>query len=221
MQAASVGQFEGAAADGLHHAVGQFGGMVAGGVPRDDEELLATPAHQVVVVAEAVVQALRHLHQHRIAGGVAVFVVDLLEVVDVDHEEQQISLRRVAAFGVGGVVALQALRHVGLDVGGEVAPVAQAGERVGEAGFLQCLRLFTQCDRDILQFPRARGDVLLQLVLAPAQPARALMDQRVQQHEQQCQCSQPRPPGLPPGRIHAQWQRQQLISGLARARVAA
>lgn len=35
---------------------------------------------------------LAHLHQHGVAGGMSVLIVDLLEVVDVDQEEDQVGV---------------------------------------------------------------------------------------------------------------------------------
>ena len=53
---------------------------------QQEQELLAAHAHDVVLLAHALAQPLGQAHQHRVARGVAVEVVDLLEVVDVDRE---------------------------------------------------------------------------------------------------------------------------------------
>ena len=60
-----------------------------------------------------------------VAGRVAVAVVDLLEVVDVDHQRRE---RLAAAAGAGELVARALL---------ERAPVEQAGERIGGGGVAQ------------------------------------------------------------------------------------
>ena len=87
-------------------------------VGQDHRELFAAEARHRVHRPDAVVQRLRHRLQHQVAGRVAVGVVDLLEVIDVDHQHQ----RRLA--GPRDAVDLAGQREL------ELAPVRQAGERV-------------------------------------------------------------------------------------------
>jgi hypothetical protein len=69
----------------------------------------------VVALAEGLLQALAHLHQHGIAGGMSVLVVDLLEVVDVDQEEDEVGVlgQRRAASAQMLFAAAHRLCHVG------------------------------------------------------------------------------------------------------------
>ncbi|MEY9807654.1 hypothetical protein ABIF30_007261 [Bradyrhizobium elkanii] len=84
-------------------------------------EFLAAIAGGDVLALDVLLQRLRHQPQHLIAGEMAVGVVERLEVVDVEHQERQ----RLAA-GERGLH-----RHVDRAV--EIFPVAEAGERIGQA----------------------------------------------------------------------------------------
>ena len=82
-----------------------------------DQELFAAPTHQVISLAEHRLQTAAHLHQDGIAGGMAVRVVDGLEVVDVDQEKDQVGVvgqQRAALPQV--VVMAQRERHIALDL---------------------------------------------------------------------------------------------------------
>ena len=70
-------------------------------------------------------QALRHLHQQRVAGGVAVVVVDVLEVVDVEEGERK--ARRVAQAQemIGVLLDQLAVRQTGQVV--EIGALEQLG----------------------------------------------------------------------------------------------
>ena len=100
------------------HALGHCEAERRRAVRQDHRELFtADPGHRVHR-ADAVLQRVRHALQHQVAGRVAVAVVDLLEVVDVDHQHQC----RLA--GAGDAVDLAG------ECGLELAPVRDAGERV-------------------------------------------------------------------------------------------
>jgi hypothetical protein len=72
---------------GLEHALGGVGGLLAGlDVLEQDRELVAAEAGGGVSAANARVEPARHLDQHLVARGVAQGVVDLLEVVEVEEE---------------------------------------------------------------------------------------------------------------------------------------
>ena len=113
-------------------AVAQHRQVPVGHRPEHDEEFLAAPARDVVAGAHHPAQHLRHLLQHPVAGLVAVGVVDVLEMVDVDQREHHHFVGRATTHGFAVVVG-----DVGGDLVGQVAAVAQAGQRVGLAGFLQ------------------------------------------------------------------------------------
>ena len=74
-----------ALADALEH----LDGLVAVEVGHDDDELLAAPAGDHVVVAEDVLRDLGEHAQRPVAGLVAVGVVELLEVVEVGDRERE------------------------------------------------------------------------------------------------------------------------------------
>ena len=72
-------------------------------------------------------QDSRESHQHRIAGRMAVAVVEILEVVQVEGQHGQ---RKVAPF---------AARYLPTEGFGQVAPIEQAGERVANRQVAQAL----------------------------------------------------------------------------------
>ena len=90
---------------------------------QDDCELFPTVPPDDVVFAHLIRDGLREGNQHRIAGGVAMRVVDRLEVVDIEQHKRQ---RRARAAGP----------HDGLSEGAvEGSPVADPGEWVdGSSG---------------------------------------------------------------------------------------
>ena len=86
---------------------------------REHDELLATPAPEDVVAAQAALQAAGDLAQHAIARGLAVDRVDALKVVDVEHEQARGDACAIGARELG--------RH-GVE---HVTAVVEAGEGVG------------------------------------------------------------------------------------------
>src|SRR3954452_2777428 len=96
-----------------------------GRVGQQQQELLVAPARRDVLLAQAGGEAPRDLAQHRVAGGVAVGVVDGLEAVDVDQHGRQRAAMAARAGDRGA-------QHV---VG--VAAVGQAGEHVGAGELLE------------------------------------------------------------------------------------
>ncbi len=92
-------------------------GCVAGG--DDDGELLAADPADDVRRAHRGAQVVRQARQHLVAGAVAVDVVDLLEVVDVDHHERH------------RLVDGRAARQLAPQPLVEVAVVVEPRERVG------------------------------------------------------------------------------------------
>jgi hypothetical protein len=110
-----------AGADALGHHAGAF----EVGVDQQHHEFLAAEAAQRVRHAQLGLDARRDFAQHVVAGLVAMAVVDLLEMVDVDvHARDLVSLAARAPD-----LLHQAPVHV--------APVVDAGERIGQADVLQ------------------------------------------------------------------------------------
>src|SRR6185295_8933096 len=63
-------------------------GVGLGAPGRDQRELLAAVAREAVGGAQATLPRARHLGQQPVAGGMAVGVVERLEVVEVEHRER-------------------------------------------------------------------------------------------------------------------------------------
>ena len=136
-------------------ALGQRPRALLGRLVEDDAELLAAVARADVGFARARDQDLRQLGQHRVALQVAVRVVDLLEVVEVDHQE-----RDALVVAPRPVHLLQEALRQG-------APVGQLGQLVGERVLLLRLEQLGVADGD-----RAlRGDTVEQVGLVLGQLA--------------------------------------------------
>ena len=109
--------------------VDEFGNLVLAQHRRQQqEEFVAGDSGQRVGAPQIARQALRHLDQQRIAGGVAVVVVDVLEVVDVEEGEREawrvgqaeqvagVLLDQLAVRQVGELVEIGAAEQLGLDL---------------------------------------------------------------------------------------------------------
>ncbi len=118
--AAAVGHAEGRAGHVQPDAFSDAFGRGQGGVGHDHHELLAAIAAGQVHRPHVAGQANRELAQHLVAGVVAEAVVDLLEVVDVQHQ------------GGDRLAVLDGPGHQGVELGGHVAAIVQAGELVGD-----------------------------------------------------------------------------------------
>jgi len=78
--------------DGLHggpYLLGHRPRLLLAGVRQQDEELLAAVAADEVALAQRRAQGRRHRGQDLVAAAVAVGVVDVLEVVQVEHGGRQ------------------------------------------------------------------------------------------------------------------------------------
>ena len=94
-------------------------------IPRDhDDELVAAVAARDVVRPHVIAAGLRQVGQDPVARGVPVHVVDLLEVVHVQHQHEQ------------GLAEPLRVREGGLGHLHEVPPVVQAGHPVDRGQFL-------------------------------------------------------------------------------------
>ena len=99
----------------------EFDCLRAIGARQDHRELLAAVAAHAVAAPDALLQLRRHQLQHLVSAGVAVAVVKLLEVVDVDDQQRERATAAPAALELAD-------RHFV-----EEAAVRHAGQRVGEA----------------------------------------------------------------------------------------
>ena len=107
-------------------------GVLDGGVGHHDHELLAAIAARQIDGADIGSQAHSKLSQHLVADVVAVAVVDLLEVVDVDQQAGD----RVAAVGRP--------LHQGLKLPVHVAAIVQAGQLVGDSQLQRVVEIVAQ-----------------------------------------------------------------------------
>ena len=117
---ASTGEAASAQAQALGAREGA--GRIAAG--QHEQELLATPAHGGLAGHDAVAHDAGDGAQHGVAGGVAVVIVDRLEVVDVGHDDRE----RLARGGGGARLG----QH-----GGSVTTADHAREHVGAGHALE------------------------------------------------------------------------------------
>src|ERR1051326_7125931 len=114
-------------ADLIEDALGHGAGAAEVRVREDDRELVAAEAGEEVGRAQRLAHGAAELGEDDVADGVAERIVDLLEVVDVEHQERE--RQRVDAG------ALDLLRQLPA----EVALVPDAGEVVGVGEVLDLL----------------------------------------------------------------------------------
>jgi hypothetical protein len=95
-------------------------GLVAVDAGQEQRELVAADAREQLARPRVAAEPLRDRREHRVAGLVPVRVVDLLELVDVEHDERE---RRPLAMRPLDVLDEPLLQP---------AVVSEAGERVGE-----------------------------------------------------------------------------------------
>ena len=112
-----------------------------------DDKFLAAEARDDIRFAQRAAQAVRQAHQHQIADGVTVRVVDVFEVVGVNHEQAE---RMVIAF-----VALHFL--FGQFV--ELAAVVAFGQRIARR-LIKQFQFFLFAFRDVLESHVKRDFVL-------------------------------------------------------------
>src|SRR5579859_3609394 len=143
---------------------------------RDAKLVAAQPAARVSC-ADRPLQFLCEDPDGLIAHMVAICVVDVLEVVEVDHHQGQAAL-----------VSLS-VRHRAVHRALELRPVGEAGQIVG-AGFLRVLARAVERDRDLI---RHRGDKFEVAGLKRARQARGYRH-RYQQHTLRAQLGADRAP---------------------------
>jgi hypothetical protein len=116
--------------DRTENAIREYVGFFAVGVAREEEKFLAAPADHRIGKAGGRTDAPRDFDQDLISNLVPEFVVDFLEVVDINEIKNKLAIAKFQ-----GWIAdkrTQHLLHVGPDRLGEKAAVADAGELVGE-----------------------------------------------------------------------------------------
>ena len=121
------------------HAVEDAPRDIVEAVPRDGgqegEEFLAAPAHDHVRFAQHVVQGFGDRRQHQVARCVAVTVVDVLEMVDIEQEQCPHDIAAAGRLRLARMAAHEFL---------EVAAVVQGRQRVARALALEFLVLHLQ-----------------------------------------------------------------------------
>ncbi len=124
-------------------------------------ELFAAVAGQSVHRPDAAVQGPRHASQDLVAREVAIGVVDLLEMVDVEHQQQRRLARTRDAVDLG------------LQLGHEMAPVGQPRQRVLQGEFGQAIddglqvagRVFFGCRQTLHHLGPQQGTCRIQAQL--------------------------------------------------------
>lgn len=116
----------------------------------DHRKLIAAQARHQVTHAHLRLQAPRHLDQQRIALGVAVDVVHLLEAVAVDEQQCH------------GLIGFTRLRHGRLQMLLEAGAVGQAGQAVVQRKLLQLGILLPQQRLAMLQLIEQSVEVVAQ-----------------------------------------------------------
>ena len=117
-QTASVRQRDRRLAHQLGHLLGHEIGLLGLHMREQHAELVAAQPGHAVDLARAPPKRGRDRPQQRVAGGVAVLVVDALEAVDVDHQQRGVLAEAPAAL------------ELRVDVALEAAPVVHEGQRV-------------------------------------------------------------------------------------------
>ena len=154
--------------------------LLLAAVGHDHRELLAADPADDVGHADRRAQVVGELRQHVVADGVPEDVVDLLEVVDVDHHD-----RHVRVLGRGK-------RQLAPEALVEVAVVVETGERVGlrlalepgaNVGVVECERGGVSQPLRQLELDVAEGRVLADPVDVECSLEHASCDQR---HDDQC-----------------------------------
>ena len=173
-----------------------FSASSHGRLRQHDRELVAAEARAGVADAHLRVDAVRHLAQHRVAGQVAVLVVDALEVIDVDHQAGE------------GLVGALGARQLLAQARVQVAAVVEAGEEVGQPAAHQARAVHRVLDADGGDHAQVREEVARQL----AREAERIQA-REHQHPVELLVAAQRDERQAPGRVPP-WH-QQLVVGLA------
>ena len=84
--------------DGVDQAVGHAGGVGRFAHFAQDDEFVAAQSRNGVLGAQSLADALRQVDEQRVAGMVAVGVVDRLETVQVEEQHREIALAPAGAF---------------------------------------------------------------------------------------------------------------------------
>src|SRR3954452_21695145 len=123
------GDRNGPMTDGVADALGGVARSLPAGLRQDDDELLAAVATDHVDLADLIADPVGDLHHHRVAHLVAVGIVDLLEQVEVEHQDGQRAVEPAGTLDFSTQGCL------------EEPVVAETGEAVGDR---QALRLLMQ-----------------------------------------------------------------------------
>ena len=133
------------------HALGHAHRILASAAVHDDRELLAAEPADHVLRPDDRAQALGEEAQQLVADGVAVHVVDVLEVVDVEHEHRERPMRAARL--------LQRLQQPLV----EDAVVEEARQRVGAGLMLEALSDLGVVERERGRVAEALRDLELRL----------------------------------------------------------
>jgi hypothetical protein len=112
----------GQSGDGLPEPLGQLGQLGAAYPRHEDREFLTAIAGNDVAGTHHLLQAFGDLAEDPVAAGVAIGVVDRLEVVDVEQDQAELLVAASGAIGVKAQLLLQE------------AAVVELGQPVGDRG---------------------------------------------------------------------------------------
>jgi hypothetical protein len=100
------------------HCLSKHFGAADGCAGRDNGEFLSAPTNDGIRITKPCTDASSHRYQHSVANGMAVAVIDALEVVDVEHDQRH---GNAVAFSLGSLEFCQLI---------EGATVADPGEPI-------------------------------------------------------------------------------------------
>src|SRR5579872_5412613 len=134
-------------------AVGDMGGVVELGVRENDRKFLAAVARRGVSPLDVARKQFAEKLQHHVADRVAEPVIDLLEMVEIGHDQTHV-----------GIIVLRLL-YLLEEIGVEEAAVAERGQRVAHAKFVGLGEIGAQF-----------GDLLARLLQAPGEVVHLVLD---------------------------------------------
>src|SRR6266851_1651395 len=149
-----IAEDEVGAVDRAPAALGADVPLLLGGLAQHDRELLSAVAREDVLGPDRLVDPLRDPRQHLVARLVLVVVVDLLEMVDVEHQHRE---RNPVAQAIGELLAQRVQEVLLVEDAGETVP----RRRLVDAALVLLVQLILEREFD----HRVRADLDLVAVL--------------------------------------------------------
>ena len=108
------------------------------GLRENDQKFFPAPSPDGICLTDTVLQDSRDENQNRITNSVTKFIIDLLDVIDIEHDEREIGL---VAFGTINFLLNDRI---------EFGAVVNLSQLVGDGQNIQLLIRFFQCGRIFL-----------------------------------------------------------------------